>query len=159
MNSRNRSVVSSDAVAVLRNRPAVDQLHHQIRNTFLGGTAIEQSRYVGMSKACQYLPLRPQASGDEWRHLPRPHQLDRNLLVILLIHSGGSVYLTHAADPDLCNDLVRSDAPTDHAIHGVSESQRCRRRRPQESGARRFIGRQQRLDIRAQARIRITDAL
>src|SRR5262249_31671977 len=48
--------------AVIAERLARDELHHEVRPPFGGRPAVEQTRYVRMIERSQYLPLAPEAA-------------------------------------------------------------------------------------------------
>ena len=96
------------AVAVLGDRHALDQLHHEVRAAGVGGAGVEDAGDVGVVHHRQGLAFGLEAGDD----LPRVHarldDLERHLAsdrLLLLGHEDGA----HAALADLLEELVRAD--------------------------------------------------
>src|SRR6185503_7731337 len=102
--------------AVTIQRLASDELHHEIRQAFVRGAAIDQARDVGMIEIGEDLSLGTQTLQDEVAVITRWHELDRHFLVVLSIDTARAIHLAHAAVTDERNDLVRADPLTDPAV-------------------------------------------
>ncbi len=91
---------------------AIDVLHHEVGQTFFGCSAIQQRGDVRMRERGENLPLVAKARDDEFRAHPALDDLDRNLLVVRLVHAFGEVHRAHSAAPKLADELVRTDSRT-----------------------------------------------
>ncbi len=145
-----RAGVQPELVAVLRDRLTVNELHHQIGDALLRGPAIEQSRNVGVGEARQDLPFRAQPVGNEGRLLAGAHQLDCDLLLVLLVDAGGAVHLSHAAGSDLGKHLVGTESPANESTVSCRHLNRGGRRSVEEPLASHLVRCQQRFNFRAQ---------
>ena len=100
-------------IAVLVNRSAFNQLHHQVRNALVGRPSIEQPRNIRMIERCENLPLMPEPFQNRRRIVPTPHQLDRYFLFVLPIGTARTVHLTHSSVTDLFQNVVCTN-PASH---------------------------------------------
>ena len=100
----------SPAVAVGVDRLAVDVLHDEVGRAVRRAPAVEQPRDVRVLQRRQDLPLHAQPA----LHLAREHaaadQLDRDLLLVLLVGALGEIHIAHAAGAELAHDPVRTQA-------------------------------------------------
>ena len=97
-------------VGELRQPQAVDVLHHDVRQTGIGGAAIEQPADVRVLQPGERLTLAAEARENEIGVHARPHQLDRDSGVILVVVALGEKDRAHAASTKLANQPVRADA-------------------------------------------------
>ncbi len=96
-------------IAIAIDGLALDELHHEIRQSLRGGAAVEQSGDIGMLEARQDLALIAEALHHKGRILTDSDQLDRDLLLIRIIGSDRTVDIAHASRADLLDELVRTD--------------------------------------------------
>ena len=110
-NSRSRcSTLRRARIAIDVDRLAVDVLHDDVRRAVRGRAAVEQPRDVRMVERREDLALELQPALDVARQQPAPHQLDRDLLLELLVGALREEHLAHAAAAEAAHDAIRTDA-------------------------------------------------
>src|SRR5262249_37719618 len=88
-------------IAILRDGQAVvDQFHHEVRKSFTGGGAIQNSGDVGVIETGQNLALVPETDRSEFETEFGPDDFQRHLLSILSVGATRGVDSPHAAN---CN--------------------------------------------------------
>ena len=102
--------------------------------------AVQQAGDVGMVERGQRLPLRPKAAEGVVRHHPAPDQLDRDLLLILIVCSGRKIDGSHPPGGDESHQLVGADllAHQRRGLLGLEELGERVGRRSLEDGGRLF---------------------
>ena len=94
---------------ILVNRKTLDVLHHEVGQSILRGPAIEQARDVRMIKPGQNLSFNAEVPQHRVGVHPRFDQLDRNLLLVLLVGALGQVHRPHPAAADFAKHAVWPD--------------------------------------------------
>ena len=97
-------------IAIDVDRLAVDILHDDVRRAVGGRAAVEQPRDVRMIERRQDLAFELQPALHLARQQPAPHQLDRDLLLELLVGALGEEHLAHAAAAEAAHDAIGADA-------------------------------------------------
>ncbi len=95
-------------VAVLRDRLAGDVFHDEEGHAALGRAAVQETRDVRMLEARQDLALGAEAGEQMVVRGSRPQQLDRDLLLVLVVGAGREVDGAHPALAQLALEAVRS---------------------------------------------------
>ena len=103
-------------IAVLGKRLTFDQLHYEVRYSFVSRTAVEQLCDVGMIEAGQDLAFIFEAVKHEAGVLPGAHEFERDILLILGVGTACAIDLAHATGSDLLGNAVRTDTPPDPQI-------------------------------------------
>ena len=96
--------------AVLRDRLALDELHHEVRPPVLGRAAVEEPRDVRVLEAREDAPLAGEAREDFVRRHAASQELDRDALVEEAVGALGEEDLAHAAAPEPAEHAVGTDA-------------------------------------------------
>jgi hypothetical protein len=137
--------------AVLVDADAIDVFHDQIGQPFFGRTAVEQPRDLRVLELGQDLALAAESAEQILVAQWRGDDLDRHLLVELVVGACREIHRAHAAAADLPGDLVRPEAPPGPADGRRRElSGRSR----EESLAGTIVCIEQRADARPHRRIR-----
>ena len=105
-------------IAVFRDRETLDVFHHEIGQTVGSGSAIEQSRDIGMFETRQNLSLLAEAAKDFFQIGAAADDLDGDEFVELLVHPAGQENLAHAAAAQLPLDPVGADRLPGSTIEG-----------------------------------------
>jgi hypothetical protein len=103
-------------VAVQIDRPAIDIVHDEVGRALLGRATIQELGDVGVVQVGQDLPLGAKAAENGLRIHAALDQLDRHLLLVLIIGAHRQIDGSHAAAADLACHLVRADVPS-HQRH------------------------------------------
>jgi len=103
-------------VAIHIDGVAFDVLHHEVRRAFLGGAAIEQMRDVRMAQLREDLPLSLEPAQQRVGVEPRLQQLDRDLLLVLLVVAHCLEHLAHAAAAGFVDDAIGAEPPPDPVL-------------------------------------------
>src|SRR5262245_23219351 len=114
IDARREREVALRAIAI--DRYARDQLHHEIRLAVVGRAAVDQPRDVRMIEAREDLPFGAEPAYQAARSDAAAHDLDRHLLVKLIVRTHRAIHIAHAALTDQRDDLVRTDAPIEPAL-------------------------------------------
>ena len=137
------------AVAVLDQRLALDVLHDEVGLAAIRRAAVEEARDVGMLEGGRDLALAAKSLAREVARHAGPDELDRHLLLELVVGAPGKVDHPHAAVAELGDQLVGPDA-----LPGAARSRRIleerpdlRRRRSLDERPVRIGGRRERLDL------------
>src|SRR5262249_7421579 len=96
-------------ITIFVNRLAFDVLHNEVRQSVVGGSAVEQPGDVWMFQVGKYLTLVSEAGDDEIGIKPALDQLDGHLLVIMIVVPNRAIDCAHSAAADLFHNLVRTD--------------------------------------------------
>jgi hypothetical protein len=131
-------------VGVGVDRLAVDVLHDQIRQPFVGAAAVHQPGDVGMVKRGEDLPLRAEAREDVVGVHPALDELDRHRLGEAALSSLGPVDRAHPSPVELLHHPKRADAATFDRFRDGS-ARRAGRDLNEAAGS--IVGVQQPLDI------------
>lgn len=99
-------------VTVARDRHALDVLHDEVRPTVRRGAAIVEPCDVRVLERGEDLPLVAEAEQDVVGVHPAPDQLERDALLELRIVAFREVDGAHPPAPDLLEQPVRADAPS-----------------------------------------------
>ena len=103
-------------VAVGVDRLTFDVLHHEVRCAVLGRSAVEQVRDVRMAQLRQDLPLGLEPPQQRVGVEARLQQLDRDLLLVLLIVADRLEDLAHAAAAGLADDAIGTEPLPDPVL-------------------------------------------
>ncbi len=103
-------------VAVSVDRRAINVLHHQVRPSVGGGASVEQARDVGMVKIRQHLAFVSKAGEDLVGVHAAFDQLDRNLLVVLLVGAFGEPDRAHPPGAQQPLEAVGTDKLIAHGV-------------------------------------------
>src|SRR5262245_55810016 len=95
-------------VGVLRNPGALNVLHHEVRSSILGGTAIEQPCDVRMLQSSKDLTFSLEAAKDEVRIKTGMHQFNSNVRLILLVVARSQINGPHSASTQLTYQAIRT---------------------------------------------------
>src|SRR5262249_34619667 len=107
--------------AGLRDRDAVDVLHHEVRHTAFGGAAVEEARDVRVPKRGEDLPFVAEAAEHVLAEDALPHELERGLHPELRIRAADEEDRPHAAVADLAHELPRADAASLERLRDAAE--------------------------------------
>ena len=105
-------------VTIVIDRPAFDQLHHKVWQTFLRSSSFQQPGNVGMIEVGEELAFLLKPRDDESRILAGAYELDRDLLAVLVVRAEGTVDFAHAADANFFHNLISANAATDPCTCG-----------------------------------------
>src|SRR5580698_2134804 len=105
-----------EMVAVLGDRPPLDQFHRNVWDSILCCAAIEQSRDIWMFETGQNLALVLESSDDRVGILTCADNFQRHLLAILIVGTKGAIDFTHASRPDLLHDPISADTSSDPRV-------------------------------------------
>ena len=100
-------------VAIVIDRSALDEFHHQVRNAIFRRASVDQSRDVGMIERGQNLTFVAEAIQDPLRVQARAYKFDGHLLVVLTIGALGPVDVSHSALTNFFDQAVNPCAPAD----------------------------------------------
>ncbi len=140
--------------AIRVDRPAVHELHDEIRQAVLGRAPVEERGDVGMCERSQDLPLVPEALQEVLRVEARADELDGDFLPELLVRAPRQIDRSHSPPSDLADQLVRSDAFPRFPVGAFPGSDQAGQRLPDPLRDRLgsyFV--EERLDLRAQRRV------
>src|SRR5574341_588886 len=98
------------ATAIVRDRLAGDEFHHEVGQAVRLRAAVQQSRNVRMIERSQNLPLAQESVAREVRVHPALADLARDLLMEMLVVTRGFVDGAHPAASDEARDAVSPDA-------------------------------------------------
>ena len=101
-------------VAPAINPLAVDELHHEVRETLFGSGGVQEPGDPGMIERRQNLALSPESRQNIRAIHLRPDQLDGHLLVKRAIGALGEIDGSHAAAADLADERVTAQLPALH---------------------------------------------
>ncbi|MCG3159888.1 MAG: hypothetical protein JMDDDDMK_00913 [Acidobacteria bacterium] len=102
--------------AILRNRLALDELHHEVRQPVFGLAAVNQPRDVRMFEPGQDAPFARETVADENGVHSAFDDLDGDLLLELLVGPGGFVNRAHPAATDQPGHAVSAQPPPDQFV-------------------------------------------
>src|SRR5258708_38747133 len=94
---------------------AIDAFHREVLPALLRRPTVDEPRDVGMLQVCQDLALGLEALDHELRAGPFPAQLDRHLLLVLVVIPDRPVDRPHASVADLAQHAIRPDVTADAA--------------------------------------------
>src|SRR5580700_3984678 len=97
-------------------RLAFDQLHHKVWNPVLRRASVEKAGDVRMIQAGKHLSFILETTMHKLGVLSRPHQLDRNLLAIVIIGAECAVYLSHSTYANFFDNLIGTDPASDTQV-------------------------------------------
>jgi hypothetical protein len=98
--------------AILVNRHTLNVFHHEVRNTVLGGTAVQQACDVRVFERGENLPFVPERS-ETFGGSGVVRNLQRNDLAVFLVRTFREEYPSHAAAADLLDDAVGTESAAD----------------------------------------------
>ncbi len=147
--SLDREVVD---VAIPVDRQAVDELHHEVRQAVVGRSAVDQAGDVRVIEVGENLAFVPETLLDEGGVEAGSDDLDRDLLVVLVIGPAAEIHGAHSAVADLSHHRVRPDpaaGPLGRALQAVDEGDGVdpRQRRRHDEGAGFIVSGEQRIDF------------
>jgi hypothetical protein len=131
------------SIAVLRDGPAVDELHDEIGLSFFRRSAIEDRGDVRMLETAENLPLLEEAAQEGLR-ADTAQELESDGLLEEVVVPDRPVDHGHAAAADLVQDAVGSDTPA----FGGGEARSDGRKRKELPGL--VVGREKGLDLLSQ---------
>ncbi len=145
-------------VAVGGDRLALDQLHHQVGDSFLGRAAVEEASDVGMLEGGEDLPLDAQARPEELRIGSCPHELHCDLVLVFLVDSLRAVDFSHPAGTDFLQQPVGAEPPSCILVGGRRRFEQCCRGTSQKAAAGVLIGPQERFELGAKCGVACAQA-
>ena len=154
------AVAHRELARVGRERHAVDQLHHQVRQAIVGRAAIEQADDAAVIERGEQLALVAQPGDQQRRCRDRPQDLDRDIADVLGVIARGAVDGAHPALADHRYKPVRSDPRADVAVdHRLLQQRRAARHGVVERVRRAVDAREQHLDLAAKRAVVIARAI
>jgi hypothetical protein len=138
-------------IAILVNRLALHQLHHQIRKSGIGRPSVQQARDVRVIEVGQDLSLGSELGKSKCSTQPLTDNFDRDLLFILLVGADAPIHRPHPALAHQIDDFISSNSPPNPGVRQGSLKHRAGPQRCFQKPFRaRFLIHQQRFDFNAQ---------
>jgi hypothetical protein len=103
-------------IAVFVDGHALDEFHDEVGRAVVGGSAVEESRDVGVLELGEGLAFGAEAPPRGFVGEAASDDLDGDALLVLIVGAHGPKDGTHAADGHDAFDAVFPDAPTDAGI-------------------------------------------